>query len=97
MIDRMPIILCCGENGRAVVYGYVTNDPVAGEPVRLSSARMVLYWDAKCGGLFGLAAAGPKGDTRITHAVPEVVETRWQEWIAVTPEAAVEMDEWPAA
>ncbi len=90
----MRIMLCCGENGRAVIVGDVEAEPVAGEPVDLRDARMVLRWDAACGGLLGLAATGPRGDTRITHAVPRTVETRWQEWVEVTPAAAAEIDGW---
>lgn len=91
-----PIILCCGANGRAVVYGYVNRDPVPGKAVTLRRARLVLYWDAACGGLLGLAAKGPRGSTRITHAVDSVTETVWQEAVSVSPEAARELDEWRA-
>ena len=90
------IILCAATNGRAVIIGKVAQDPTPGEPVELHDARMVLYWDAKCGGLFGLAAKGPKGDTRITHAVERTMETVWQEWTTISEEAAAAIDEWPA-
>ncbi len=95
-IMNKKIILCCGQNGRAVVIGDITCNPVKGKSVKLTNARMVLYWAQECGGLLGLGAKGPKGKTRITHAVPELVETVWQEWVAVTPEAAKEIDKWPA-
>lgn len=93
---KKPIILCAGQNGRAVIYGQVDSDPVPGQAVRLVNARMVLYWDQKCGGLFGLAAQGPKGATRITHAIPETVETVWQEWIAVAEGAVPKFADWVA-
>lgn len=93
----MRIILCAGEHGRAVLIGDVAEEPTPGEPVRLTDARMVLQWSAECGGLLGLAARGPRTTTRITHAVPVVVETRWQEYIALTDEASAEVDRWPAA
>lgn len=89
-----PIILCCGANGRGVVYGYVDSDPVPGEPVKLHNARMVMYWARECGGLFGLAAKGPKGDTRISHEVPDTTATVWQEFITVSKDAAKLIDEW---
>lgn len=92
-----PIILCAGANGRAIIYGRVTRKPVPGKPVTLTAARMVLHWDRECGGLFGLAAKGPKGGTSMTHAVPSTTETVWQETVDVTPEAAREIEEWPAA
>ena len=90
-----PIILCCGEHGRAVVYGYVEREPVPGEPVELRRARMLLRW-VGTGGLFGVAAEGPADGSRLTVAVARVVETRWQEWLAVTPGAADRMDTWTA-
>ena len=93
---RKPIILCCGSNGRAVIYGKVDSDPTPGQPVTLYDARMVLRWDGQCGGLLGLAAGGPKADTRITCAVGQVVETVWQEMIEVNTEAAVALDGWAA-
>ena len=93
---KTPIILCAGDNGRAVVFGYVTSKPVAGKPVTLTDARMVLRWDAACGGLFGLAADGPKGSTRLTHAVSSTTSTVWRQTIDVSPKAAKEMAAWPA-
>jgi len=92
----MKIILCAGSNGKAVIIGDVDAAPVPGEPVDLQNARMVLYWARECGGLLGLAATGPAEDTRITHAVPRVVETVWQEWVEVTPEAGERIDQWSA-
>lgn len=90
----IPIILCAGENGRAVIYGSVEKLPVSGQPVTLRDARMVVYWSAECGGLFGLAANGPKTSTRITRPVPSTCETRWQEYVEVAPEAAAAIDGW---
>jgi hypothetical protein len=90
----MKIILCAGSNGRAVLIGDVAGEPVPGEPVEMTTARMVLYWDVPCGGLLGLAARGPKGDTRITAPVSRLVETVWQEWVTV--DAAEAVDAWPA-
>ncbi len=92
----MKIVLCCGDNGRAVIVGNVKALPTKGDPVRLTRARMVLYWARECGGLLGLAASGPKGKTRITAEVSTLVETVWQECVAVSPAAAKEIDKWPA-
>lgn len=92
----MKIILCCGAHGRAVVIGDVEAEPVPGQPVELRDARMILRWHEDCGGLFGLAARGPRNEwTRITRSVPRVVETVWQEWAEVTAVAAEEIDRWP--
>ncbi len=92
----MKIILCAGENGRAVLIGEVGRAPSPGKAITLKNARMVLSWSAECGGLLGLAAAGPKTTTRITAAVPRVCETVWQEWVEMTKTAAEEVAKWPA-
>lgn len=95
MKNEKPIILCCGEHGRAVVYGYVEEDPVPGQPVELHRARMVIRWEGR-GGLFGVAAEGLATGSRLTVAVARTVETKWQEWIEVSPQAAKVIDAWPA-
>lgn len=93
----MKIILCAGKNGRALIYGTVKKTPVPGEPVTLTNAKMIIYYAAECGGLFGLAANGPKGKTRITAAVRSTTETVWQEHLSVSSEAAKAIEQWPAA
>ena len=95
-MKRTSIILCCGHNGRAVIYGRVDGEPLPGQAVTLHDARMILRWDAACGGLLGLAAGGPQKDTRITQAVPYVTETVWQEVVAVSDGAAKAIDDWQA-
>ncbi len=93
--NRTAIILCAGQNGRAVLYGYVDELPEPGQPVTMYEARMVIWWSRECGGLFGLAATGPATDTRITHPIPRLVETVWQE-VMVCAEAGVEaINAWP--
>jgi len=89
----MKILLCCGENGRAVVFGEVDQDPVPGQPVELRNARMILYW-AGPKGLFGVAAEGPGEGSKLTCAVERVVETRWQEYLVCSDQAARLMDGW---
>jgi hypothetical protein len=88
--NETPIILCAGEHGRALIYGYVTEMPKVDQPVTLRRARMVLYFPS--GGTFGLAADGPPEGSRVTQAVTETCETRWQEWIAVSTIAAGRFD-----
>lgn len=92
----IPMIVCVGEHGRAVVYGYAEAYPETGGSVVLHRARMVLRWDAACGGLLGLAANGPRGDTRITHAVERTGARPVQQYTSVSPEAARALDEWRA-
>lgn len=92
-----PYIVCCGANGRAVLFGYSEAEPVAGKPVRLSNVRMVLYWSAECGGLLGLATGGPKTTTRLTRAVESHGDECVRQWVSVSPEAAAAIDAWKAA
>jgi hypothetical protein len=89
-----PIILCCGTNGRAIVYGRVESEPAPGESVTLYGARMVLYWSEACGGLFGLAATGPRKGCRVTEPVASVTETKWQECLSVSEKSAKVFDGW---
>ncbi len=92
----IPVIVCCGTNGRAVLYGRTKLEPVAGQPIQLSGARMVLYWDAACGGLLGLAAKGPRGKTRITAAVESHGDELVRQWGRAGDTAAAERDQWAA-
>ena len=95
MSDNMqPIILCGGANGRCLIFGYVESEPVAGEPVDLQDARMILYYPS--GGTFGLAADGPPEGSRLSATVTRTVETTWQEWLAVSPEAAAKLGSFDA-
>lgn len=92
MKDKRPIILCCGANGRALVYGYVDALPEPGQPVKLYKARMPISFPS--GGTLGLAAVGPPKGSRVTHAVEEVLETVWQEYLTVSEKAAEVFDGW---
>ena len=89
---RIPIIVCVGESGRAVVYGWADSYPAVGDEVVLHDARMVLRWDVH--GLLGLAAEGPAGDTRITYSVARTSAVAAQ-IIEVSPEAATAIASWP--
>ena len=93
---KIPVIVCGGELGRAVIFGYAKRLPKAKESCTIYDARMVLRWDAKCGGLFGLSVKGPAGDTQVTSAVANVNDT-WQQALTVSEAAAKSFAEWPNA
>ena len=93
--QKIPVIVCVGEPGRAVVFGWVDAEPVLGESVTLREARMVLYWPASCGGLFGLASRGPRDGLRLTHSVDRTGARPVSQWLAVSSEAAAALREWP--
>jgi hypothetical protein len=92
----MMYLVCCGTNGRAVLVGECESEPVAGQPIRMRNVRMILYWDAECGGLLGLAARGPRGNTRITPAVEAHGDECVRQWVAVSTEAAEAIRSWQA-
>jgi len=52
---------------RGVFFGYgeITNDKI----VRLTKARMCVYWTSSVKGVLGLAVTGPDSGARITPAV----------------------------
>jgi hypothetical protein len=94
--NRIPVIVCGGKTGRAVIFGYVDVLPEVDQPVDIYDARMVLYWSEQCGGLFGLATNGPKEGTRITCPVDHVQDTARQ-ILTVSADAATALREWPDA
>ena len=94
--DGACYIVCVGNHGRAVVVGWSEDEPKVGVAVRLNNARMILYWSRDCGGLFGLAAGGPRGDTRITAAVP-YTECVPEQILRCSDDASAAMMSWPDA
>lgn len=94
MQNRVPVIVCGGESGRTVVFGWVNEPPMPGEPVCIFNARMVLFWSAACQGIFGFAKNGPQTDTRLTPVVTEVRDT-CRQLLMVSPETAQKIMDWP--
>lgn len=92
MAKKKPYIVTAGNPDRCVIFGWTEGDPKKGDVVKLTKARMVLSWPSVCGGLFGLAADGPKQGTKLTAAVTtttEVVRT-----IAIPAKTAKLFDTW---
>ena len=93
----MKVIVSAGKRGTAVLYGDIDSPPVAGQPITVRNARMILRWPAECGGLLGLAGRGPVPGTAITAAVPSTTTSCWTDWTEVSSEAAEAIDAWGAA
>ena len=93
---KKPVIVTVGTPDRCVIFGHADGPVKPGDSPKLIKARMVLYWSKECGGLFGLAANGPKTNTRLTAPV-----TTWTgevtRVIAVSAKVAKELDRWPIA
>ena len=93
-------IVCAGTNGRAVVVGRADAEPVAGQPFRMTDARMVISWSEQCGGLLGLAAHGPKPkqsngyEMRVTAPVASLGVEVVRQWLEVSDAAAKAFDAW---
>jgi hypothetical protein len=87
-------IVFCGEKGRAVLVGECDREPETGKPIMMTNVSMILRWDVQCGGIFGLAAKGPKGDTRITEAVERHGDACVHQWIKVSDLAEKEIKKW---
>lgn len=92
---RKPYIVCGGATGRAVIFCWLDDDPIAETPVVMHDARMVLYWPTECGGLLGLAANGPRDGLRMTATVTRATDTVRQA-LAVAPDAATVLKRWPS-
>ena len=67
--DNIPVIVCTDK--RAVVFGYCRD--TAARPIKLTGARMCLYWSASVGGVFGLGEKGPTKDCKISATLSEIV------------------------
>lgn len=63
-----PVVVCTDRRG--VVFGYTSN--VHARPIKLTTARMCLYWSADVGGVFGLADKGPTKDCKISAVAPSI-------------------------
>lgn len=65
----IPVVVCTDKRG--VVFGYTEN--VDARPIKLTGARMCLYWSANVGGVFGLADNGPNSGCKISATAPSIV------------------------
>lgn len=66
--EAIPIIVCTDKRG--VVFGYC--EDTSARPIKLTKARMCLYWSADVGGVFGLGEKGPTKDCRISATLSEI-------------------------
>jgi hypothetical protein len=59
---KQPVVICTDKRG--VIFGY-TKDTSA-DPIKLTNARMCLYWPSSVGGVFGLGEIGPNDNTKVS-------------------------------
>ena len=82
--NEKPVVVTTAHRG--VFYGI---GPVSDAPtIRLTNARMVVYWSANVKGVLGLAATGPVGGCKVGPAVPAITLRDVTSVIEVSDEAA---------
>lgn len=64
----IPVVVCTDKRG--VIFGYTTNEHA--RPIKVSDARMCLYWSTDVGGVFGLAEKGPTSGCKISATAPSL-------------------------
>ena len=66
--EAIPVVVCTDKRG--VVFGYCAD--TTARPIKLSGARMCLYWSADVGGVFGLGENGPTSGCKVSATLPEI-------------------------
>lgn len=80
-----PVLVCTAHRG---VFVGMTSDAPDAETITLTKARMVVYWDASCHGVLGIAAKGVNKACRLSPAVEKLTLRNVTAVIDATPEAA---------
>lgn len=70
---------------RGVFAGY--GEPTTNKTIRLTEARMCVYWSADMRGVLGLASCGPSKECRIGFAVPVITLQDVTSVTEISPEA----------
>ena len=79
---------------RGVFFGYGAPNLEA-QHVRLTGARMVVYWSADCRSVVGLAANGPTNSCKIGPKAPAILIRNVTAVIECSDEAAKKFEEAP--
>lgn len=79
---------------RGVFFGYGEPDLEA-QHVRITGARMVVYWSADCRSVVGLAANGPTKGCRIGPQAPAIIVRNVTAVIECSEAAAKKFEEAP--
>ena len=79
---------------RGVFFGYGTPDLEAAH-VKLTNARMVVYWTADCRSVVGLAANGPTNGCRIGPKVSAIMIRNVTAVMKVDEKVAAKFEEAP--
>ena len=80
---KVPVIVTTKHKG--VFFGY--GIPSDAETIKITSARMCIYWGVSTKGVMGLAATGPDKSCRIGPSVPSLTLRDVTAVMEATPEA----------
>lgn len=69
MKNKTPLVVTTEHRGVFFGYGEMTNEKI----IKLTDARMCVYWSADVHGIIGLAANGPTKGCKITPAAPSIL------------------------
>lgn len=83
-----PVVVTTAHRGVFFGYGPVSDAPT----IRLTGARMVVYWSANVKGVLGLAATGPMNGCKIGPMVPAITLRDVTSVVECSPEAAKEWE-----
>jgi len=79
---------------RGVFFGYGVPD-INDQHVRLTDARMVVYWSADCRSVVGLAANGPTNGCKIGPKAPAIIVRNVTAIIECNEDAAKKFEDAP--
>ena len=89
---QVPLVITTAHRG--VFFGY--GDPnQKSKTIRITDARMCVYWSSDVKGVVGLAAKGPTKECRIGPAAPAITLTDVTAVMEVSPEAEQRWKEEP--
>lgn len=78
---------------RGVFFGY--GKPTSDTTLRLTEARMCVYWSSDSRGVVGLAATGPTKNCKVTAAVPAITLQKVTSVMEVSKEAEAKWKQEP--
>jgi hypothetical protein len=84
-VRKAPQPLVVTTQHRGVFFGY--GDASDADTIRLTDARMCVYWSANVKGVLGLAVTGPKSGCKIGPAIPAITLRGVTAVMEATPEA----------
>lgn len=79
---------------RGAFFGYGVAD-IEAQHIRLTDARMIVYWSADCRSIVGLAANGPSNSCRIGPKAPAIIIRNVTAIIEASDEAAQKFEQQP--